>query len=342
MVLTRRKPGFTLVELLVVIAIIGILIAMLLPAVQAAREAARRTQCTNALKQIALAAHNYHDSLRSFPSGMLLAQYATSGKGVPKNRGYSLFVLLLPYLEQTSLHGKWDFNEPANNFVGGRDCNAATAVPQLLCPSDPEQENPVFVSATLGGEGVDRWNAMTSYGGNAGTRSYHPTSGFIMSDGIFFLTGPGSVPDANQRPVRLADITDGTNNTLLFGERSRRDPNYDTFAAQGWDCPIRLYGRWAPIGWLGVAHVTLSSYSPINYRLPFDYANRALANPPCNSSTDFKYYIDLRVCAFGSNHPGGANFSMCDGSVRFVSETISMITLRALTTRQGGETETVP
>ena len=338
----HQLRGFTLVELLVVIAIIGALISLLLPAVQASREAARRTQCTNALKQLALAAQSYHDSLRSFPSGMLLAQYPTASPGVPKNRGFSLFALLLPYLEQASLHREWDFNEPANNFLGGRNCNAATVVPQLLCASDTERETPLYISATLSGEGVDRWNAMTSYGGNAGTRSYHPSSGFLQADGIFFMTGAVSQPAPNQQPVRLSDVTDGTTNTLLFGERSRRDPNYDTFAAQGWDCPIRLYGRWAAIGPLGVAHVTLSSYSPINYRLPFDYNNRATASPPAGSSADFKYYIDLRVCAFGSNHPGGANFAMCDGSVRFLSETVPLITLRALSTRQGGEAETAP
>jgi len=342
MIAAIRKRGFTLVELLVVIAIIGILIALLLPAVQAAREAARRTQCTNALKQLALAAQNYHDSLRSFPSGMLLAQYPTASPGTPRNRGFTLFVLLLPYLEQTGLHGKWDFRDPANNFLGGRNCNAAAVVPQLLCASDTEQETPLYITATLGGDGVDRWNAMTSYGGNAGTRSYHPSSGFLKADGMFFMTGVASQPDPNQQPVRLADVADGASNTLLIGERSRRDVNYDTFAAQGWDCPIRLYGRWAAIGPMGVAHVTLSSYSPINYRLPFDYEHRALANPPANTAAAFKYYIDRRVCAYGSNHPGGANLALADGSVRFFSETIPLLTLQALSTRQGGETETTP
>jgi len=196
----HQLRGFTLVELLVVIAIIGALISLLLPAVQASREAARRTQCTNALKQLALAAQSYHDSLRSFPSGMLLAQYPTASPGVPKNRGFSLFALLLPYLEQASLHREWDFNEPANNFLGGRNCNAATVVPQLLCASDTERETPLYISATLSGEGVDRWNAMTSYGGNAGTRSYHPSSGFLKADGIFFMTGAVSQPAPNQQP----------------------------------------------------------------------------------------------------------------------------------------------
>jgi prepilin-type processing-associated H-X9-DG protein len=91
-----------------------------------------------------------------------------------------------------------------------------------------------------------------------------------------------------------------------------------------------------------VAHVTLSSYAPINYRLPFNYDNRAGATPPANSAADFKYYIDLRVCAYGSSHPGGANLALCDGSVRFFSETIPLVTLRALSTRKGGEAVTAP
>jgi prepilin-type processing-associated H-X9-DG protein len=140
----------------------------------------------------------------------------------------------------------------------------------------------------------------------------------------------------------MADITDGASNTLFFGERSRWDPNYNTFAAEGWDWSFRFYGNWCGASRLVLSHVTLSSYSPINYRLPFNYANRAIASPPANTPEDFKYYIDLRVCAYGSNHPGGANLATADGSVRFFSETISMVTLRTLSTRHGGEGEAAP
>ena len=330
--------GFTLVELLVVIAIIGILIALLLPAVQSAREAARRTECTNNLKQIALAAHNYHDALRSFPPGMLLSQHDPSRN---RYRGASLFVLLLPYLEQGNLHDQWDFADPNGNFGGGLESRAAKG-PNLLCPSEPESENPLYYSSRLTGSSTDRYIKVTSYAGNAGTRSYHPASGFLMTDGVFFMAGPGSLPEPNQKPVRLADVTDGTSNTLFFGERSRHDPNYDTFAAQGWDWEFHFYGNWAATSSSGVAHVTLSTYAPINYRLPLDFDNRAGASPPADSDTDFEYYIDLRVCAFGSSHPGGANLATCDGSVRFFSETIPLMTLRALSTRQGAEVVTTP
>lgn len=334
----NRSGGFTLVELLVVIAITGILIALLLPAVQMAREAARRTQCSNHLKQIALAAHNYHDAVRSFPPAMLLSQY-DSGKN--RYRGASLFVLLLPYLEQGNLHDQWDFSNPNANFTGGEDSRAARG-PDLLCPSEPESESPLHYSGRLTGSSQDRWIKVTSYGGNAGTRSYHPASGFLATDGVFFMAGPGSLPKPNQQPVRLADIVDGTSNTLLFGERSRWAPNYNTFAEQGWDWSFRYYGNWAATSSSGVAHVSLSSYSPVNYQLPFDYQHRTGLVPPAGSSADFKYYIDLRVCAYGSNHPGGANVAMADGSVCFLAETIPLITLRALSTRQGGETESMP
>jgi prepilin-type N-terminal cleavage/methylation domain-containing protein/prepilin-type processing-associated H-X9-DG protein len=329
--------GFTLVELLVVIAIIGILIALLLPAVQAAREAARRTQCTNTLKQVSLAAHHYHDALGSFPPGMLLSQYNRSRD---RYRGVSLFVLLLPYLEQENLHAEWDFDDPNANF-GGRESRADRG-PNLLCPSETESGNPLHYSSRLTGSSMDRYVRVTSYAGNAGTRSYHPASGFLKTDGIFFMAGPGSLPEPNQQPVRVADVADGTSNTLFLGERTRWAPNYDTFAAQGWDWAFRFYGNWAATSASGVAHVTLSSYPPINYRLPFDYDARAGASPPAGSAADFKYYIDLRVCAYGSNHPGGANLALCDGSVRFFSDTIPLIALRALSTRQGGEALTGP
>ncbi|NLF72544.1 MAG: DUF1559 domain-containing protein [Candidatus Anammoximicrobium sp.] len=329
----RLFRGFTLVELLVVIAIIGILVALLLPAVQAAREAARRMQCSNTLKQVALAAHHYHDTVGSFPPGILLSQYHA---GTATWRGTNLFVFLLPYLEQGGLYDEWDFDDPNKNFNGLLQSRAARG-PNLRCPSEPDSEDPLLYTTRLTGSSVDRYIRVTSYGGNGGTRSYHPDSGFLQTDGIFFGAGPGSQPVPNQRPVRLADIIDGTSHTLFFGERSRWDPNYDSFAQQGWDWEMRYYANWCGTSRSALAHFTLSSYSPINYRLPFLYSERAAASPPANTSADFKYYIDLRVCAFGSTHPGGANFATADGAVAFISDSIPLLILRALSTRAGRE-----
>jgi prepilin-type N-terminal cleavage/methylation domain-containing protein/prepilin-type processing-associated H-X9-DG protein len=333
--------GFTLVELLVVIAIIGILVSLMLPAVQAAREASRRMQCSNKLKQIALAAQNYHDSAGTFPAAYLSGwNFSTP---TVRKRGISLYVHLLPYLEQNNLYEQWDFSDPDRAFVGDMQSLAAQG-PDLLCPSEPESQNPLnYGSQHIQGITMPpRHISVTSYGGNGGTRSYHPNSGFLQADGIFFMAGPDSQPVPGQKPVRIAGITDGTSNTLFFGERSRWDPNYNTFAAQGWDWEFRYYGNWCGASPAVLAHVTLSSYSPINYRLPFDYERRSGANPPANDAADFKYYIDLRVCAYGSSHPGGANFAMADGSVRFISETIPLAALQALSTRAGGEAEGVP
>ena len=338
---TNRFGGFTLVELLVVIAIIGILVALLLPAVQTAREAARRAHCTNKLKQISLAALNYHDVARTFPPAFLSGWNFTTPK--VRKRGFSLYIHLLPFIEMNSLYDQWDFSDPDLAFVGDMDSVAAKG-PDLLCPSEPENENPLDYGKKhiQGVEMPPRHIKVTSYCGNAGTRSYHPDSGFLKADGVFFMVGPDSQPEPNQQPVKISDIKDGTSNTLFFGERSRWDPNYNTFAAEGWDWALRFYGNWCGASRLVVSHNTLSSYSPINYRIPFNFDEKATASPPANTSDDFKYYIDKRLCAYGSCHPGGANISRVDGSVRFFSETIPMVTLSALSTRCGREPEVVP
>ncbi len=340
---TGRRPGFTLVELLVVIAILGTLVALLLPAVQAAREAARRLQCSNTLKQLSLAAHNYHDVAGCFPGGTVMGWWFPSR--TPSGRGISLFVHLLPYLEMDNLYRQWDFHDPDTAFSGnggGLNATSARGPRMLLCPSEPESENPMHYTQRIQGDLLDRYVTVTNYAGNGGTRSYSPDSGYLQTDGLFFMVGPYSEPKPNQQPVRLDDITDGTSQTVLFGERSRTDPNYNTFSDQGWDWNFRMYGNWCGASRGALAHITLSSYSPLNYRLPFDYAHRAPAHPPCNSPAEFKYYIDLRVCAFGSNHPSGAHLSLCDGSVRFVADTIPLLTLRAITTRAGYEVEELP
>jgi prepilin-type N-terminal cleavage/methylation domain-containing protein/prepilin-type processing-associated H-X9-DG protein len=313
-----ERRGFTLIELLVVIAIIAVLIGLLVPAVQKVRAAAARIQCSNNLKQLGLAAHNYHDVNRTFPPGVNQAQYPSA----PQYRGYTLFVYLLSYVEQDNLYRQWDFTTPLNNALGGSAARSATVLALLLCPADVIPQNPV---ASQG-----RTYALTSYGGNGGSRSFDPAS--AATDGVFHTTGPGSQPSPNQAPVRLGDITDGTSNTLLFGERSHRDPNYDSYALAGLASRASMasWGWWAASeGRLAIGDVTLSAYVPINFQVPTAYGS--------GGSGSFKAVEEQRVCAFGSSHGGGANFALADGSVHFIAESIPLATLRQLATRAGGE-----
>ncbi|HUT94912.1 MAG TPA: DUF1559 domain-containing protein [Thermoguttaceae bacterium] len=315
----RRPRGFTLVELLVVIAIIGILIALLLPAVQAAREAARRMQCTNNLKQLALATHNYHDRLRSFPPGTLLKPFSSR----PRQRGPSLFIFILNEMEQSSLRGQLDLDDPLNNEAGGQSALSALVLPVLVCPSDVMRQNPVETTSS------GRWHGLTSYGGNGGTggtNRFLCTVNAQIADGMFFETGPLSNPSANQSPVRIADVMDGTSNTLFFGERSRVDEVFDTWATEAGEQLLGDYGWWHTCGGLAIVDATMTTLAPLDYATD-------------TSQTDFAC---LRVSAFGSLHPGGADFALVDGSVRFISETIELATYRALSTRRGGEVAPVP
>ncbi len=214
---SMRSRGFTLVELLVVIAVVAVLIGLLLPAVQNAREAANRMSCTNNLRQLAIAAHHFHDSHGKFPPGVRLPVLV---RGRPTG-GTNLWVELLPYFEQDNLYKKWDYDDNRNNVAGERDVLQAQVIKILLCPSDPLPEHVVHATA----EAAPPWSwgfyAMTSYGGNAGRRSFHPGDppAFprLTRDGIFSF----------DTCVRLADITDGTSNTFLFGERFHRDPEFE-------------------------------------------------------------------------------------------------------------------
>lgn len=318
-----RQAGFTLVELLVVIAIIGILVALLLPAIQAAREAARRMQCSNHLKQLALGAHNYHDRLHSFPPGTLAKIFATA----PKSRSTALFVFILNEMEQSSLRNDLDPHDPYVNISNGL---AGVVLPVIICPSDVIPENPVNQGTPPNPFGV------TSYGGNGGTGgTYYRFYGYCRdvvtqsTDGMFFETGPNSAPNSGQDPVRMSDVIDGTSNTLLFGERSHVDPTFDTLAGvNGGQQVIGQYGLWHSAGGLAIVDATMTTLAPLNYRT--DDAQ------PWNTSAC------LRTAAFGSLHPGGANFALADGSVRFISDSIDMTTYRALSTRAGGEIAPLP
>jgi prepilin-type processing-associated H-X9-DG protein/prepilin-type N-terminal cleavage/methylation domain-containing protein len=322
----RSGSGFSLVELLVVIGIIGTLLALLFPAVQAAREAARRMQCANRLKQIGLAAHSYHTSQGNFPPGLKQFKFFAS----PAYRGTSLFAFLLPHMEQSAVIEGWDYVNSLSNTQGGAGARSAKVISELICPSDAIAENPVDKNG--------RFFGISSYGGNGGTRSY--CADLASVDGMFHTTGPASLPEPNQQPVSIEMVLDGSSHTLFFGERNHRDMNFESFARKNWTSSLRLLGAWAAIGGRKrISDVTLSAHAPINYKLPFNFANRAEANPPLDNSWDFEHFEDLRLCAFGSGHPGGANFAMVDGSVQFLSEELPLETLQALSTRAGGELE---
>ena len=290
-----RIRGFTLVELLVVIAIIGILIALLLPAVQAAREAARRAQCTNNMKQLALAQHNYHDSFKSFSSGYIREPWA----GVNLRERWGWHVLIMPYIEQQPLHDLLNtqgFTLEAvcaglNLSVPDPVATLQTFVPGFVCPSDPN-DGIAHANRHFGGGlgtvagGLGNWRpGITNYIGNRGTR-WNPQ---VTNDphGVLFFDSK----------IRFRDITDGTTNTFMIGER---------------DTPNCRSGSWVgvrnPRGggsrgiWTSVAHGRGVLNAP---------------NPPFGWGSAWG-------CGegFSSFHPGGANFAMSDGSVRFVSETI--------------------
>ncbi|MDR3632354.1 MAG: DUF1559 domain-containing protein [Isosphaeraceae bacterium] len=302
--MTRRYAsprGFTLIELLVVISIIGILIALLLPAVQAAREAARRAQCTNNLKQLALAAHNYESAHGCFPMGspVKVATYSAGWiKAGDYDYGHSIFVAMLPQMEQAAHYNAVNFSVnicmPENMTIQSAQINT------LLCPSDSAawQIDTPTMWGTFNGFRV----AHGSYSGSTGTWSHwawNPSSTpplatlAAQDNGIFFV---------NSR-TRIADVTDGTSNTILLGERMLFER-------------YRPDTNWWFAGWTGDSLFdTLTAMNP--QRLV------SITSLPAPNPNDWPGVEDNAFWnSASSRHPGGANFAMTDGSVRFLKETI--------------------
>ena len=319
--LGKRKPalpGFTLVELLVVIAIIGILIGLLLPAVQKVRDAAQRVQCQNNLKQMALACINYHDANQVLPGN-------NNGIGAPPGVAYWPFHLrVLVYMEDANLATAWAAAQvpPAAAYFGDQtalraggtsalDCSTPST---LLCPADPT--GPWIMTS-----GTPTYRGVTNYGVNAGTGA------------AFNQAGPFTCCDNGER---ILCITDGTSCTMLLGEKDNTDPNWGQFAT--YSPFVSTPQEQASVAWNGSLwysnFVYLQPLAEINYRISSQLAQASAADPTGNT---FMQYWRVRSGAFGSRHTGGANVAFADGSVHFLNENMTLITLQALSTQSGGE-----
>lgn len=301
------NPGFTLVELLVVIAIIGVLVGLLLPAVQAAREAARRLQCSNNLKQIGLASHLYSDSFQH----LVPAFIGDNSESSSLNSWPTWGAVLMPYLEQTSLLGLWD----QKRLVGSQPLQAyQTQVATYLCPSRPPAT--LSINDFQVADGTRPGGALTDYAASFGTHA-----AFADSDGAVIPAIPveivvdsvGPLLNKYRHLVHFGSITDGTSNTVMFGEKSIR-PN--SLRGRNEDRSIHSQLRNTHRRMLGVS---------------FRNGDIRPLLPPNNQSIPFANN------SFGGPHPGVTLFVLVDGSVRNLNLETDLKVLTAYATRAGNE-----
>ncbi|MEZ6062151.1 MAG: DUF1559 domain-containing protein [Planctomycetaceae bacterium] len=354
LVRNRKRPAFTLIELLVVIAIIAILIALLLPAVQQAREAARRTQCKNNLKQLGLAHHNYHDVYKSFAPNINIIWDGPPwdiSKRVWGGSQASHLVNLLPYIEQAPLYQSINFNNAATvkpwaQMINGKLLNE-TVIAAYQCPSESRG------SMYSGGADLPS-RAMTNYAGCTGSTAqagrglcnmvsivgdggplFDPDNDGEdwfgrLTIGQYFRTDtphPNNISGVIPRSswaANIRDITDGTSNTIMMGE------------VRG-ACSDAL-GYWAPGvggGWADSESLWFSTTAPINFpTCPGENGNPTLA---AGGGTGCRSHLAWNTAmGFKSLHVGGAQFAMCDGSVRFISQNIDHTLYQQLGDRWDG------
>lgn len=301
-----RKRGFTLIELLVVIAIIAVLIALLLPAVQQAREAARRAQCKNKMKQLGLALHNYHDTFGAFPPGVV-----TNAAGICANSatswGAPWTVMVLPYIDQAPLYAT--FNTSSGQYFGlypiesSRSESSKQIVRNTVfeCPSDPN---------------ASEANSTTNYMGISGGCSSTSDSGccaygarYMSNNGIFF----------NDSKTAIRDITDGTTNTFMLGETK-----YLVLKATN----SGYYGTWASGYYNQGADINTQTMAACVNQI-----NSSLLDPGKSGGSPTH---DVHGSTLGSRHVGGAHHTMADGSSHFISENINITVYQGLGRKADG------
>jgi len=314
-------PGFTLIELLVVIAIIAILIGLLLPAVQKVREAAARSQCSNNLKQLAIACHSYHDANNRLPPGCAEDQppFGTAGGGW----GSSWKVYILPYIEQDNIFQKWVFNGANSGYVSPNVqlINNIT-IKTYRCPSSPIA--PFYANSNNNGS----IEMMTSYTGVAGSTLDTP----LASTGYGYNSG-GGILFANSQ-VTMVGITDGTSNTIMIGEQSDHLRDANNNPIPGSFTAITSQG---PHGWtmgaggqqVGAAYGDRTfNCTTVRYQINQRGMSNNCAAGTCDNTGN--------NIPFSSGHSGGAMMGMGDGSVRFMRSTIPLATLQAYAGRSDG------
>ena len=293
-----RNAGFTLVELLVVIAIIGVLVALLLPAVQAAREAARRMRCQNNLKQIGLAQHNFHDTRLHFPEGM---QVDVTKHCAADCRGNTMWLTVLPYMEQGNTEQQYNYDK---GWPGAAAALTNMVQQMYVCPSN--------------GKYLQFPNRRDYFGISGGRlRLSHGWRGDVFQDGLFTFN----------LKRRFADVTDGTSSTLAVG---------DSMHPQRWGAGPG-YGDpnvGGPVLWLmgGACMQPACRLTDASYGR--DYRNTKF---PINATIPL-LADNENDTPFGSRHPGGGNFLFADGHVSFLPQTLNLLTFQNLATIGGGET----
>ncbi len=326
---TNSRRAFTLLEAILLVAIIAVALGLLLPALVRAREASARTTCQKNLRKIALAAFQFYDAQSRFPAGETVLNVSYLG---PWDEDYysSWVVPLLPYLgESGRAEGLAKFQEFNDRHKGGRSSLYGSPMPWLVCPSDalpaggayeyhsPDPSSPTYNPTFPQG----RYDAVTSYGGNWGTQ--------------VFLNSPDQVIDKNgmfhyNTRTRIGDVSDGLATTILFGERSHDEPRW---RYMGYVNPSQqnfaVFARW----YTGGVCTGRQPLEGLNFKLPA-WVETA---PPAQGTDAWRDLFSKRLGTYGSEHPGGCNLVMADGSVRFIADTVKLATLEALATKAGGE-----